>query len=564
MVPKVTTALVACALALSIAYGGSGRDKKWKDNVAVERRDAVNLQFTPQPAPDPSTLSLVGTSTTITGFWDFQINGGACEMIRINPASNYIHVIMMIADDSLNQSTSRRTAYAMSTNNGTTWNNFNNLRVPNRRSGYPFLDIGRGPLAGATIIANHSVISTALQSTVFIDFPEGGGAFSEIGPPPLIEPTGADEPVWPAMACALDGSIMMAPGRTATSHITRTTDYITWSPWLQFPGSDQGSARNVAIANGTGRVAVLQNAAGLNMLESTNSGASWPAAPLVVFAPEYTVGTDTFTIANAEDGVYNGSNVLIAIEAVGVRTPTDRAQIHFWSAATGIRIAVPHDSRFISALTTAQVFQSTLGYPVIGMSGNTIVIVFAAFQPEVSSASYNYSDLWWTASTNGGLSWTTAVNLTNTPAVDERFPSISKYNPPGFANIVWQEKLDPASSVRGERPITRASQKFLRLAVPLTDVREQGGAASSYKLNQNYPNPFNPATTIDYTVSRAGHVTLRVYDMLGKEVASLVNDNLQPGTYQSNFDGAGLASGIYYYKMTTGTFSETRKMMLIR
>jgi hypothetical protein len=175
-------------------------------------------------------------------------------MIRINPTNGNIHVIMMIAEDSTDataQSLSRRTAYAMSTNNGTSWNNFNNIRVPGRRSGYPFLDVGRGGvLTDAVIIANHNVIAgTPLQSTVYIDAPEGGGAFIEVGPPPLVEASGTDEPVWPAMAAASDGSIIMAPGRltAATTHITRTTDFVTWAPWVQFPGSDQGSRARITI-----------------------------------------------------------------------------------------------------------------------------------------------------------------------------------------------------------------------------------------------------------------------------------------------------------------------------
>lgn len=569
MVTRATMVFLLLALSPGFALPGSGTpDSKRKDKVAAERAYQNSVKFAPLPAPDPSLLSDVGLSTTITGFWDFQINGGACEMIRVNPANGNIHVIMMIAEDSALQNDSRRTAYAMSTDNGATWDNFNNVRVPDRRSGYPFLDEGRGSVEGATIIANHNAISGGiLQSTIYVDYPEGGGAFSEIAPPPLIEPTGADEPVWPAMTCALDGSVIMAPGRLTaiTSHITRTTDFVSWSPWFQFPGSDQGSARNVVISNGTGRVAVLQSATGLNMIESTNSGANWPTTPFVIFPPSYIVGTDSFSIANGDDAVYDGNNVLVALEAAGLGTTTDEACIYFWSAATGIRLAVPHDtSLFISTLNQAQVFQSTLGYPVIGLSGSTIVIVFTAFQHDVSPGGFNYSDLWWTASDDGGLTWRTPVNLTNTPSVDERFPSISKWNPPGFANIVWQEKLDPGSSVRGERPVTRASQKFLRFPVGTAAVGGTGGSATSYRLSQNYPNPFNPSTTIDYTVAKAGRVTIKAYDMLGKEVATILDNSRQPGSYQITFAASRLPSGVYVYQMKSGSYSESRKMVILK
>ena len=570
MLPKATAVFLLLAVSLGFADGSSGkREGKWKDKVAIERPDESTIRFAPAPPPDPSTLSLVGNSTTITGFWDFQLNGGGCQMIRVNPANGRIHVIMMIADDSTQQSASRATAYAMSTDNGTTWNNFNNIRVPGRRSGYPFLDEGRGPVEGATIIANHSVVTTPLQSTIFVDFPEGGGAFNEISPPPLLEPSGADEPVWPAMTCALDGSVIMAPGRltAATTHITRTADFVSWSPWFQFPGTDQGSARNVAISSVSGRVAVLESAAGLNMIESTDNGVSWPTTPFVVFPPTFAVGSDSFTVTNGDDAVYNGNNVLVAIEATGVGTTTDEAQILFWSAATGMRVAVPHDtSLFVSTLSHTQTFHSTLGYPVIGMSGTTIVIVFAAFQRDVSAAGFNFSDLWWTASGNGGLTWNRPINLTNTAAVDERYPSISKWNPPGFANIVWQEKLDPGSSVRTEdgRPITRASQKFLRFPVSTQSVGQGDGMPNGYQMGQNYPNPFNPSTSIDYTVAQAGRVTITVYDMLGKEIKAVVNETKQPGSYRATFDASSLPSGVYVYQMRAGSYSASRKMIVLK
>jgi arabinoxylan arabinofuranohydrolase len=85
----------------------------------------------------------------------------------------------------------------------------------------------------------------------------------------------------------------------------------------------------------------------------------------------------------------------------------------------------------------------------------------------------------------------------------------------------------------------------------------------SFFLRQNYPNPFNPTTTITYSVAKAGTVKLKVYDVLGKEVATLVNDVKPAGQYTIVFDGADLSSGVYYYTMTFGTQRFTQKMMLV-
>ena len=92
---------------------------------------------------------------------------------------------------------------------------------------------------------------------------------------------------------------------------------------------------------------------------------------------------------------------------------------------------------------------------------------------------------------------------------------------------------------------------------------------ATYSLNQNYPNPFNPTTVISFQLTIAGQTTLKVYDILGKEVATLVNEKLNPGTYGVSFDGSNYSSGVYFYKLAivdplrrTDNFVETKKMIL--
>ena len=83
-------------------------------------------------------------------------------------------------------------------------------------------------------------------------------------------------------------------------------------------------------------------------------------------------------------------------------------------------------------------------------------------------------------------------------------------------------------------------------------------------LYQNYPNPFNPITQIKYSIVEDGLVTLKVYDVLGREITTLVNEEKQAGTYTVQFDASDLSSGIYFYSITTGAFYQTKKMILIR
>ena len=85
-----------------------------------------------------------------------------------------------------------------------------------------------------------------------------------------------------------------------------------------------------------------------------------------------------------------------------------------------------------------------------------------------------------------------------------------------------------------------------------------------YQLSQNYPNPFNPTSTIVYSIKSAALVTLKVYDMLGTEVALLVNENKEPGNYSVLFNANNLPSGIYVYKLTAGNFVDLKKLILVK
>ena len=89
-------------------------------------------------------------------------------------------------------------------------------------------------------------------------------------------------------------------------------------------------------------------------------------------------------------------------------------------------------------------------------------------------------------------------------------------------------------------------------------------ATQNYQLSQNYPNPFNPSTVISYRLPVIGFVTLKVYDVLGREVATLVNEEKSAGEYEIEFNGSKLPSGIYFYQLKTGNFVETKKMVLLK
>ncbi len=100
------------------------------------------------------------------------------------------------------------------------------------------------------------------------------------------------------------------------------------------------------------------------------------------------------------------------------------------------------------------------------------------------------------------------------------------------------------------------------ISIPVQEITVE--LPTKYDLAQNYPNPFNPSTVIRFQLSVAGNVLLKVFDMLGKEVATLVNETLKPGTYETTFNGSQLPSGVYFARLEAGTYNNIIKMLMLK
>ncbi|HQT91363.1 MAG TPA: T9SS type A sorting domain-containing protein, partial [Candidatus Kryptobacter bacterium] len=116
---------------------------------------------------------------------------------------------------------------------------------------------------------------------------------------------------------------------------------------------------------------------------------------------------------------------------------------------------------------------------------------------------------------------------------------------------------------------SRSHQGFLLESVGGSDlvtgvIPSNLRAPSRFTLSQNYPNPFNPTTVISYDIPKRSLVSLAIYDVLGRRVQTLVNDQRQPGLYQVTFDASKLPSGVYFYRLTAGSFVKTRKLVLLK
>lgn len=113
---------------------------------------------------------------------------------------------------------------------------------------------------------------------------------------------------------------------------------------------------------------------------------------------------------------------------------------------------------------------------------------------------------------------------------------------------------------------TDTTQAWLKKYDIITNIQNNGGKnlPEKYSLSQNYPNPFNPVTVIKFQVPTSKLVTLKVYDVLGKEVATLVNEKLSTGSYEIDWNASGYPSGVYFYKLSAGDFVDVKKMILVK
>ena len=170
---------------------------------------------------------------------------------------------------------------------------------------------------------------------------------------------------------------------------------------------------------------------------------------------------------------------------------------------------------------------------------NSYIYSLAVYGPDLFAGTHNSGVF---LSTNNGTSW----NAVNTGLTDTSVYSLATSGPYLFAGTgsgVWRRSLS-------------------EMVTGVADSHD--GVPIEFSLNQNYPNPFNPTTTISYDLSANSFVTLKVYDILGREVATLVNERENAGTYSVKFDGSRLASGIYFYRLTAGSYISTRKLALMK
>jgi hypothetical protein len=174
------------------------------------------------------------------------------------------------------------------------------------------------------------------------------------------------------------------------------------------------------------------------------------------------------------------------------------------------------------------------------------------------------------------LDWTTATETNNSGFEIERQvcrgqSAVGNWNSIGFVPG-FGTTTEPKSYSFIDESVTSGTYKYRLKQIDFDGSFTYSNEAEvsvdftpkEFVLYQNYPNPFNPNTVISYQLPVSGNVTLKLYDVLGNEITTLVNEEKQAGVYEVEFDGSSLASGMYLYKLQVGTFVQTKKMILLK
>ena len=139
-------------------------------------------------------------------------------------------------------------------------------------------------------------------------------------------------------------------------------------------------------------------------------------------------------------------------------------------------------------------------------------------------------------------------------------------NHPDSSNLAWQTANSNWAIFDANNSTIWTNATFTNLTAPSLTLETSSTPTipKDYELFQNYPNPFNPSTTIKFAIPKRSLVNIKVYDITGKEIATLLNDNKEAGTYSINFNASKLSSGVYFYKITSESFVQIRKMLLLK
>ncbi len=509
-----------------------------------------------------NTLAVVGTDvfggTANNGVYRSTNDGASWSPVNTGlPAGTTIYNLIADGTD-LYASSSISPVPAQvykSTNNGAAWTLFTNTLQPSQfigtvaKFGTTFFvgtsgrGVARSTDNGATWVrANTNLINSRIVAvatngtTVFAGTLEDGVYRSVDGGASWTWMTNGMPDNLLTRAIVTRGSSVFVVGASGDSvYVYRTSDNgATWTrgasavPSTLYPGfTSQRTAivvgNDLLVSNGPSPV-----------WRSTDDGDSWIITTGITFEE-----IKSFAVVGSD--VYAGGNQIYKSTNGGSTWAVAGTGIPAFSSIVGI--ASVGGNILATGQYTATVYRSTnngaswTAVSSLGAPGSDLMSIGANVFAGVANGGVKMS-------TNGGTSWT--LIRTGLPLEGIVFHILT--NDPTY--------LYCGTDVRGvwKRPLS-----------DVVSVREiDSQVPQEFSLDQNYPNPFNPGTRIGFEISDFGFVSLKVFDLLGREIATLVHEDLHPGSYETTFDANGLASGVYLYRLQSGGLVQSRRMVLQR
>ena len=559
----------------------NARDSEMDPNFHTERRTHFEPMVTDNVYIEYSTLPFYT-------YYDFQSNGVPMQICQDQLTPENVHVSVTYSTDP--GLSTKKCGYIFSNDRGSTWYFIGD--VPGiGNSVFPAVSLKSN---GALVIANQSYTSwDPVRTSIHYDQGPGFGVFTPLDPPagnPLHE-------LWPRVQTTYSermvfgASIGISPGdipRAFTNVVLNQNPPGNFSGYSPYVGNyAEGYAFALAPNGSIGHAYIgydFDDPYDVFYRSSTDDGLTWNS-PTKIW--DWDEETNQLGCLRGVSMVFGNNNQPFVAFNTSKLTrneffPRLSSQIRVWCPGlnSGIPMLVADSTRVPFYPNTGNVSDAFLPLcrPTIGRASfhNNIFVAFNATTAQTGADTSRYYSVWF--SYNSGSYWPSPERITPAlPLRDWRFPSMSPVsNTTGLTTKV--QMICQADSLAGTHvtgsPISRGEFVSVRYNFSIiSGTSSETFHPKNPDLHQNHPNPFNPVTNITFDIYDDSKVRLVVYDMLGKEVMRLVNDELKTaGNYSYHFNASDLSSGIYFYRLVvsgvnsleTGELSATRKMIVVR
>jgi len=550
------------------------------------------------PMPSPVTANqgpsippraLIGTLDTVGGTtYDWWTNGPRLTGI-VNSPGRGVHALWMYSTATSGTDfpdRNMRYNFYDAANHAWKWVDADymssGVNVFDKRAGYGNIE---ADTAGNAVVGGHVASGSNVVPRVARDAAPGAGIFEYADGEPML---GVCQ--WPPIAVSQNGQINIFP---ITAAYDLSYSNITPGNWPNFSTPLTGivpsplfPTHNVAASKVSSKVALvwsIDNTTGMNdgyVDFSTDGGTSWGNGPTLLDLP-VAYGADTVTSCHitslfpwydAQDKFHIVANLMPMINDTGYILPS---QIwHYCPDNT------PQWSRIAVAAVDPADYLYPIGYnatlacrPTIGQDDDgNLYVAWEQFdtlnyEPTTSRAR---ADIWASASDDNGLTWGDGIKITDAGSHSMRFPSVIDMAVEGNADpdtvyILYEDDSISGFFVQSEGPATPNPvlvQKIPGNEIPKSGIEEKRAIAPLQLTAVAEPNPFGGRTHISYMLPQSGNVSLVVYDAVGRPVQAIASGHREAGRYSATWDARGAAAGVYFYTLSSGKASVTKKLIL--